>query len=306
MKHNAKFCLLGILTLFMMPSANAVNIIDNTWGAGAGGFELGSFNSLTNMMVLGTGGATITGWTVGGPGDGVDWLASPNWKADTGTHALGLQRTVDSSIVTTIPTITGKVYQLTFDASASNGGLGEVSAGSLLNQIFSVPLSTTMADDIQAVAAAQKKHDDDKLAADAAYAAALNACLKRGGRFCQATASLATASAYAKVAQDEALIISAKAKTATDTYNGGKNQIYTPFLFQFTATGSSTSISFLAEPDNTLGFGPGLIIDSVSVDLVSAPAPAQVPEPSTITLLLLGAGIVSASLSTSKRKSLLG
>ena len=88
------------------------------------------------------------GWTVGGPDDGVDWLTTPDYGADTGIHAVDLQRTLNSSIATVIPTITGNVYELSFGTTAwvdvPNGNKGKVSAGSLVNQTFTAPLSSAL------------------------------------------------------------------------------------------------------------------------------------------------------------------
>jgi len=144
----------------MMLAASNANIIDDTYGAGAGSFELGSFvngggnpNSAGNgyMGLLPGDNTTILGWTVGGPGDGVDWLVSPVFKADTGIHSLDLQHLTDSSIATVIPTIAGNVYQLSFAAAAAMvsftqlfNNVGTVSAGSLVNQEFTPPFSAAL------------------------------------------------------------------------------------------------------------------------------------------------------------------
>ena len=130
--------------------ANA-NIIDTTHGAGAGSFELGAFvNNGNGFMPIAPGGTTITGWTVGGPGDGVDWLITPSFAADIGTHSVDLEHLTNSSISTVIPTVTGQVYELTFGAAAVDifsgsfpgDNLGKVSAGSLLDQAFAAEFSS--------------------------------------------------------------------------------------------------------------------------------------------------------------------
>ena len=81
---------------------------------------------------------TLTAWTVGGPGDGVDWLIQPRFRADTGIHSLDLQHLTGSSISIDIPTIVGRPYQLSFRAAAVApfDTTGTVSAGSLTNQPF--------------------------------------------------------------------------------------------------------------------------------------------------------------------------
>ena len=123
------------------------NIIDTTYGVGAGSFEPGTFvnNGVSGYtyMSLPPGATTITGWTVGGPGDGVDWLLSPSFRVDTGVHAVDLRLGTASSIATTIPTVVGSIYRLSFGAaSVVNGNnTGIVSAGSLLNEPFTAPFS---------------------------------------------------------------------------------------------------------------------------------------------------------------------
>ena len=77
---------------------------------------------------------------------GIDWLIEDRFNADTGIHAIDLlKNTTHSSISTTIPTIIGDTYQLSFTTSTSsefyNGSFttqGFVSAGSLINQEFIV------------------------------------------------------------------------------------------------------------------------------------------------------------------------
>jgi hypothetical protein len=128
----------------MLPTANA-NIIDSTYGAGAGSFELGNFvDNGGGFMSLVPGDTTITGWTVGS-GDGVDWLLAPTFRADTGIHALDLQRAANGSITTIIPTVAGNVYGLSFEAAAVlsyGNATGVVSAGSLVNQSFTAAFSS--------------------------------------------------------------------------------------------------------------------------------------------------------------------
>ena len=159
MKKGSLF--LGVVLLLFLALPAYANIIDSTHGAGAGSFELGTFvnnSGIYNFMNLPKGSTTITGWTVGGPGDGVDWLTTPNWGADTGIHSLDLQGSVIgsvlgqnySSIATVIPTVAGHVYNLTFDAAANADPLyqanaGIVSAGSLVNQSFTAAFSADFA-----------------------------------------------------------------------------------------------------------------------------------------------------------------
>ena len=138
------------LTRATLVSAAEANIIDATYGAGAGSFELGNFvdgggpGGGPNYMAVAPGdSSTITGWTVGGPGDGVDWITPPIYGADTGSHAVDLQHVSTSSISTIIPTVAGNVYELSFGAAAVSGysNTGVVSAGSLVNQPFTAVVS---------------------------------------------------------------------------------------------------------------------------------------------------------------------
>lgn len=94
-----------ILISFTFVGSALANIIDDTYGDGAGSFELGTYSGGPNYMGLAPGdSSTIIGWTVGGPGDGVDWCIEPEYAADSGVYCLDLQHTANSSISTDIPT----------------------------------------------------------------------------------------------------------------------------------------------------------------------------------------------------------
>ena len=132
------------------PSNAAANLIDATYGAGAGSFELGAFAprglGLSNFQSLVAGSATVTGWTVGGIG--VDWLSSPGYAARDGVHAidLGYFDNGAGSIATSIATVVGAIYSLTVSAAAVSGlpaytNQGHVSAGSLTGQAFAPAFS---------------------------------------------------------------------------------------------------------------------------------------------------------------------
>ena len=141
MKNVGSFCLLSLL---LLGAENAIgeNIIDDTYGAGAGSFELGSYvDSGDGYMWLGLSNTTITGWTVGGPGDGVDWLIAPTFRADAGSHSVDLKHLTNSSIATEIPTIAGVTYELSFSATAVKpmDRIGTITAGSLVDVEFTVP-----------------------------------------------------------------------------------------------------------------------------------------------------------------------
>lgn len=142
----------GIDNVRLAIAAPTQNIIDATYGMGAGSFELGAFvnggglpPTASGYMGVASGDSTtITGWTVGGPGDGVDWLTAYNFAADSGYHAVDLKHLYNSSMATVIPTVAGKVYELSFSAAAvwQDSNTGVVSAGSLVDQPFAAVLSS--------------------------------------------------------------------------------------------------------------------------------------------------------------------
>lgn len=120
------------------------NLIDATYGTGAGSFELGAFvDNGNNFMELASGSTAITGWTAGG--GGVDWLTPPIFGPKQGNYSVDLTRASPGSLSTVIPTTPGSTYRLTFSASTGPTDLytpnGFVSAGSLPSQPFSVPNS---------------------------------------------------------------------------------------------------------------------------------------------------------------------
>lgn len=144
------------LLLLLLAAHVSANIIDTTYGAGAGSFELGAFVDGGGIpLAAGPGymglvpgdNTTIVGWTVGGPGDGVDWLSKPLFNAADGVHSVDLQHLDASSLSTVIPTVPGTTYQLTFQAATfvNCTADGLVSAGSLMNQPFSAPISNQLA-----------------------------------------------------------------------------------------------------------------------------------------------------------------
>jgi hypothetical protein len=100
--------------------ADAQNIIDDTYGIGAGGFELGAYERTANDgMLLGHGSSIITGWTVGNIGDGILWLGPPG-------HSMAIQLGINTggSISTTIPTVPGAAYYFSFVEFSAFGGDG--------------------------------------------------------------------------------------------------------------------------------------------------------------------------------------
>ncbi len=134
----------GLLMLGLAGPSKANNIIDSTYGTGSGSFENGTFvNNGADYMGLTPSSTAILGWTVGGPGNGVDWLSSNGFAANSGLHSIDLINTSAGSINTVIPTTLGKTYKLAFYAASVSTGnaFGVVSAGSLENQSFTSTLT---------------------------------------------------------------------------------------------------------------------------------------------------------------------
>jgi hypothetical protein len=154
MLQTTRFAALSLLTLAVSQSGAATNLIDQTYGAGAGSFELGVYvprgAGLSNFQSLLAGATTLTGWQVGGLG--VDWLGTPDYAAADGVHAvdLGYFDVAGGSISVTLPTQVGATYALDFMAAAVSGqssytNTGTVSAGSLVGAGFTVPFSAANA-----------------------------------------------------------------------------------------------------------------------------------------------------------------
>lgn len=152
-RHRSPLAIALLLMMTCRPVS--ANLIDATHGAGAGSFELGAFvdgggisyAAGPGYMGLVPGDNTIVGWTVGGPGDGVDWLIEPLFNAVHGAHSVDLQHLTASTISTIIPTVVGATYRLSFSAATFENCTadGLVSAGSLVNQPFSAPYSSLLA-----------------------------------------------------------------------------------------------------------------------------------------------------------------
>ncbi len=132
------------------PALASTNLIDATYGVGAGSFELGTLvprgAGLANFQSLTNGSTVITGWTVGGVG--VDWISGPGYGVNDGVRAvdLGYFEGGGGAISTSIATNIGSIYRLTFSAAAVPGfptytRSGHVSAGSLASQGFAPAFS---------------------------------------------------------------------------------------------------------------------------------------------------------------------
>jgi hypothetical protein len=139
-RHGPRLVLASLAALCVAGPAAASNLIDATYGAGVGSFEIGVFTPRAatgnfNFQSLATNSTTITGWQVGGIG--VDWLNEPDYGASDGQHAvdLGWYEGGAGSIAISLPTLVGATYAVSFDAAAVPGfpsyrNEGTVSAGS--------------------------------------------------------------------------------------------------------------------------------------------------------------------------------
>ena len=146
MSIHFKSVLGAVAVAAFVQSAQAANIIDSTYGTGAGSFELGNYvanGGLPNDPFdrLAAGSTTITGWTVIGPT--IDWLNNPNHLALDGTKSVDLKGDFgpDCSLSTLLPTTAGWLYQVDFDSyggSLNIAQTGRIAAGSL-NTTFLSP-----------------------------------------------------------------------------------------------------------------------------------------------------------------------
>jgi len=102
-------------------AAETQNIIDQTYGIGAGSFELGVYvpSIEGDFMRLAPGSTTMTGWTVGGPGDGIKWLGPQTFGS------VDLTYRSPSSIFTVIPTVPGYIYGFSFDLFPAHTGIND-------------------------------------------------------------------------------------------------------------------------------------------------------------------------------------
>lgn len=102
-------------------TTNAQNIIDATYGTGAGSFELPGFTNADGYITLPAGSTAITGWTV--DPTALDWVLSDYWNPSDGRFSLDLNGLfVAGGIHTTIPTIPGKSYVVSFDLAGFVAG----------------------------------------------------------------------------------------------------------------------------------------------------------------------------------------
>lgn len=117
----------------VMAEVPSLNLIDATYGIGVGSFELGDYDPSTEngrnyFNQIPPGSQRILGWSVGGDGDGVDWLSTTAFLPHSGAKALDLRHVESGSIQTEFETKAGSEYLLSFAAASL---VGKSSAGSV-------------------------------------------------------------------------------------------------------------------------------------------------------------------------------
>lgn len=112
------------ISSIVAPSAGAASVIDSIHGAGAGSFELPN-QAITNYVTYRAGSTDLTGWTVGS--GSVDHVKNNVWTPSHGNYSLDMNGTLASSapdpgsITTTMATIVGATYRVSFDVSGFIG-----------------------------------------------------------------------------------------------------------------------------------------------------------------------------------------
>ncbi|KPA18894.1 conserved hypothetical protein, secreted [Candidatus Magnetomorum sp. HK-1] len=136
---------MNILTLTNI--TNAQNLIDLANGVGSGSFELGEFAD-QNYVILSKDSTVIKGWTV--ETESVDWVKYSYWNAADGNYSIDLNGDfVSGCIYTTVPTVRGEKYNVSFDisgfvadGSSTNPKSVEVWVGNIYNEIYSLSVQT--------------------------------------------------------------------------------------------------------------------------------------------------------------------
>ena len=102
---------------FSTPAAPAANIIDATYGVGAGSFEIPGYIGPL-FLTLNSGSNYITGWTVNY--SNIDLVPNTIWNPALGANSIDMNGTPGGpgGIQTVIPTTVGTTYRVTFDIAA--------------------------------------------------------------------------------------------------------------------------------------------------------------------------------------------
>jgi choice-of-anchor C domain-containing protein len=123
-------------------AVHSQNLIDVTYGIGAGDFELGAFTGGNISQVIPAGATSIVGWTV--DENTIDWFPSAFGNLSSGQLAIDLNGEFRSAgtVHTTVPTVPGEIYEVTYDVAAfvhsispSDPKHAQVSAGNVTNLI---------------------------------------------------------------------------------------------------------------------------------------------------------------------------
>lgn len=107
--------LLATASIGLSSSANAVTVFQN------GSFEQGLASIGQFTTLNGGDSASITGWTVGGGLNSIDYIGS-YWTAADGSRSLDLNGLVPGSISQTFSVISGQTYNVTFDLAGNPAG----------------------------------------------------------------------------------------------------------------------------------------------------------------------------------------
>lgn len=102
---------------FSTPASPAANIIDATYGVGAGSFEIPGYIGPL-FLTLNNGSNYITGWTVNY--SNIDLVPNTIWNPSLGANSIDMNGTPGGpgGIQTVIPTTVGTTYRVAFDIAA--------------------------------------------------------------------------------------------------------------------------------------------------------------------------------------------
>ena len=115
-------------------NSHGQNLIDLTYGVGAGDFEVGAFTE--NGLPAGS--TNLVGWVV--DTNSIDWISTGFANTSSGMLAIDLNGSSPGAIHTVVPTIPGEIYEVAYDVAAfvhftspSSPKRAEVSAGFVTN-----------------------------------------------------------------------------------------------------------------------------------------------------------------------------
>jgi len=114
---NLKIPLLTIPAMLIPAIATGANIIDATYGIGAGSFEIPGYIGPL-FLTLDNGSSYMAGWTVNY--SNIDLVPDTIWNPSLGANSVDMNGTPGGpgGIQTIIPTTIGTTYRVTFDIAA--------------------------------------------------------------------------------------------------------------------------------------------------------------------------------------------